>query len=120
MLREIESVEWGGLVFGPRYIPGTPFLVSLPQLPPYPECCLVHHSNLALGHGPELLSPAPLKSKEGKGQPEHCGRRWLHAHENLPKAEYIFVFVQPFSTTLSLLLSPLPALHLQGAGLCNS
>ncbi len=47
-----------------------------------PKCCLAQHSNLALGHGSELRSPAPLRCGEGKGHPEQWGRRWLHAHEN--------------------------------------
>jgi hypothetical protein len=52
------------------------------MLPPCPGSCLAQHSNLALGHVPEMRIPAPLRCGEGKGHPEQCGRRWLHAHEN--------------------------------------
>jgi hypothetical protein len=73
------------LAFGSRCNPGTPSLIGLPMWPPCPGCCLAQHSNLALGHGPEMRIPAPLRCGEGKGHPEQCGRRWLHAHENLWK-----------------------------------
>jgi len=52
-----------------------------PWINPCPGCCLEQHSNLALGHGCELRFPAPLSCGERKGQPEQCGRKWLHAHE---------------------------------------
>jgi hypothetical protein len=70
------------LAFGPRCNPGTPSLIGLPKWPPCPVCCLAQHSNLAIGHGPELRIPVPMRNGEEKGQPEQCGRRWLHAHEN--------------------------------------
>ncbi len=61
---------------------GTPSSIGLPKWPACPGCCLVRRSNLALGHGPELRIPAPLRCEEGKGHPEQCGRKWLHAYEN--------------------------------------
>jgi hypothetical protein len=54
----------------------------LPKMPLYPGCRLVQQSNLALGHGPEMRSPAPVMCGEGKGHPEVYGRNWLQAHEN--------------------------------------
>jgi hypothetical protein len=42
--------------------------------PPSPVRCVVQHSNLALGHGPELRSPAPLEAHHEKN-----GRERLHA-----------------------------------------
>ncbi len=56
--------------FGPRCNPGTPSFMGLLKLPPCPECCLVQLSNFALEHGPELLTPAPLRCEEGKGHLE--------------------------------------------------
>ncbi len=70
------------MAFGPRRKPGNPSLVGVPKWPPCPGCCLTQHSKLALGHGPELLNPAPSRCGQAKGHPEQCGRRWLHAHEN--------------------------------------
>ncbi len=76
----------GGAAIGPHSNPGTPFFVGLPK---WPGCCLVQHSNLALGHGPELRDPEPLRCGEGNGHPEQCVRKWLHAHENHETRDYI-------------------------------
>ncbi len=81
-LRKIEYVRQGCFAFGPRCNPGTPSWIGLPMWPPCPGCCLAQHLDLALGHGPELRIPAPLRCGEGKGHLEQYGRKCLHAHEN--------------------------------------
>jgi hypothetical protein len=75
LLRKIEYMRRGGVVFGSRCNPGTPSLKDLPMWPACAGCCLAQHSKIALVHGPELLSPAPLRSHggEGKEHPKQCG-----------------------------------------------